>query len=251
MIGAVDVEGSVAISAEALKARLVLAAGRPFYRPQLAVDRDSLQREYRNEGYQNVSVDSQLAFADGQKAVTITWTIREGDRITIDRILINGNHRVSAALILREMSIQPGSPMSDEAIIDSQRRLAALGLFRRVRITELPRSGSLVRDVLVDLEEADITTVDFGGGLEVGRIAERQDDGSVDDVLDFGPRGFFAISRRNLWGKNRSVTLFGRVTHALWPEVLKEPINPNGRRMALRYWMQQARHQWRAYAQAF
>ena len=32
------------------------------------------------------------------------------------------------------------------------------------------------------------------------------------DQLDIGPRGFFAISRRNLWGKNRSVTLFGRVT---------------------------------------
>ena len=228
MIGAVDVEGSVAISAEALTARLVLAAGRPFYRPQLAVDRDSLQREYRNEGYQNVSVDSQLAFADGQKAVTITWTIREGDRITIDRILINGNNRVSAALILREMSIQPGSPMSDEAIIDSQRRLAALGLFRRVRITELPRSGSLVRDVLVDLEEADITTVDFGGGLEVGRSAERQDDGSVDDVLDFGPRGFFAISRRNLWGKNRSMTLFGRVTLRQDRENTSEPGETSG-----------------------
>ena len=40
-------------------------------------------------------------------------------------------------------------------MIESQRRLAALGLFRRVRITELPRTGSLTRDVLVDLEEAD------------------------------------------------------------------------------------------------
>ena len=45
--------------------------------------------------------------------------------------------------------------MSDDAMIESQRRLAALGLFRRVRITELPRTGSLTRDVLVDLEEAD------------------------------------------------------------------------------------------------
>ena len=39
-------------------------------------------------------------------------------------------------------------------MIESQRRLAELGLFRRVRITELPRTGSLTRDVLVDLEEA-------------------------------------------------------------------------------------------------
>jgi outer membrane protein insertion porin family len=211
-ITGVTVDGSSAISADALKARLVLATGRPFYRPQLTVDRDSLERAYRNEGYQNVSVNSQLAFGDNQRSVAMTWTIREGDRVTIDRILINGNDRVSADLIRREMTIQPGSPLSDEAIIDSQRRLAALGLFRRVRISELPRSGSLTRDVLVDLEEADTTTIDYGGGVEVGRIAEEDDTGTVNEVLDFGPRGFFAISRRNLWGKNRSVTLFGRVT---------------------------------------
>ena len=98
-------------------------------------------------------------------------------------------------------------------MLESQRRLAALGLFRRVRISELPRTGSLARDVLVEIEEAAATTIDYGGGVEVGRIAESADDGSgAIDQLDIGPRGFFAISRRNLWGKNRSVTLFGRVT---------------------------------------
>ena len=56
-------------------------------------------------------------------------------------------------------------------MLESQRRLAALGLFRRVRITELPRTGSLARDVLVELEEAATTTIDYGGGVEVGRIA--------------------------------------------------------------------------------
>jgi hypothetical protein len=98
-------------------------------------------------------------------------------------------------------------------MIESQRNLAALGLFRRVRIAELARTGSLARDVLVDVEEADATTVDYGGGVEVGRIAGAAEDGSgAIDQLDVSPRGFFAISRRNLWGKNRSVTLFGRVT---------------------------------------
>ena len=72
-------------------------------------------------------------------------------------------------------------------MIESQRRLAALGLFRRVRITELPRTGSLARDVLVDLEEADTTTIDYGGGLEVSGIGGRADDGSgAADKIDVG-----------------------------------------------------------------
>jgi len=212
-ISSVEVAGTAAIAADVLKAQLALVPGRPFYRPQLAVDRDAVERTYRNQGFQSVSVISQLAFADDRRAVAITWTIREGDQVTVDRVLINGNSRISTELIRRELTIHPGSPMSDDAMIESQRRLASLGLFRRVRIVELPRSGSLTRDVLVDLEEADTTTIDYGGGLEVGGIGEQAaDGGGAVDAIDIGPRGFFAISRRNLWGKNRSVTLFGRVT---------------------------------------
>ena len=99
LVSTVEVAGTKAMPAETLKAQLALAAGRPFYRPQLAVDRDAIDRAYRNQGFQSVSVISQLAFADDQRQVAITWTVREGDQITIDRILINGNARVSTALI--------------------------------------------------------------------------------------------------------------------------------------------------------
>ena len=213
VVTAVGFEGNTAVPSIALLAGMGLQGGKPFYRPQLTVDRDALVRAYRNQGFQSVSVISQLTFAPDQQYVALTWTIREGDQITVDRILVNGNARISTALIRRELTIRPGDPTSDDAMIESQQRLAALGLFRRVRISELPRTGSLTRDVLVDLEEADTTTIDYGGGLEVSGIGGRADDGSgATDKMDVGPRGFFSISRRNLWGKNRSVTLFGRVT---------------------------------------
>jgi outer membrane protein insertion porin family len=213
LVTAIEVQGSQALAADRVRPALALAAGRPFYRPQLAADRATIERIYRNQGYQSVSVISQLAFADNQQQVAITWMIREGEQLTVDRVLISGNSRISTELIERELTIRSGSPLSEDAMIESQRRLAELGLFRRVRITDLPRSGSLTRDVLVDLEEAATTTVDYGGGLEVGRILEDDaEDGQTEENLDVGYRGFFGISRRNLWGKNRSVTLFGRVT---------------------------------------
>ena len=213
IVSGVEVEGTTAVAAGELRAMMALQGGRPFYRPQLALDRDSIERAYRNRGFQSVSVISQLAFAADQQLVAVTWTVREGEQITVDRVLITGHSRISTQLIRRELTIRPGEPMSDEALIESQRRLAALGLFRRVRITELPRTGSLSRDVLVDLEETETTTIDYGGGVEVGFVGGTADDGSgAVDKIDVGPRGFFSISRRNLWGKNRSVTLFGRVT---------------------------------------
>ena len=213
VISGVAFEGNTAIASPALQAQMALQAGKPFYRPQMSVDRDAIERAYRSQGFKSVSVNSQLAFTTDQQQVALTWMIREGDQIKIDHVLISGNSRISTGLIRRELTIHPGDPLSDDAMIESQRNLAALGLFRRVRISELPRTGSLARDVLVELEEAATTTIDYGGGVEVGRIAGAAEDGSgAIDQLDIGPRGFFAISRRNLWGKNRSVTLFGRVT---------------------------------------
>jgi len=213
IVSGVTFDGNTAIAATALQEHMALQGGKPFYRQQLSVDRDAIERAYRNQGFQNVSVISQLSFANDQQQVGLAWTIREGDQVKIDHVLITGNSRVSTNLIRRELTFHSGDPMSDEAMLESQRRLAALGLFRRVRISELPRTGSLARDVLIEIEEAAATTIDYGGGVEVGRIAaSAEDGGGAIDQLDIGPRGFFAISRRNLWGKNRSVTLFGRVT---------------------------------------
>jgi outer membrane protein insertion porin family len=226
ILSGVSFEGNTAIPSAELLAQMALEGGKPFYRPQLSVDREALERAYRGQGFQNVSVISQLAFAREQELVALTWTIREGDQITVDRVLINGNNRISTALIRRELTIRPGEPMSDDAMLESQRRLAALGLFRRVRITELPRTGSLKRDVLVDVEESATTTIDYGGGFEVGRIAATDEEGGgATDQLDIGPRGFFVISRRNLWGKNRSITLFGRVTVRREAEDPEDPEN--------------------------
>lgn len=213
IVSGVEFAGNTAIPTSTLMGLMALQGGKPFYRPQLSIDRDTIERAFRNQGFQGVSVISQLAFATDQQLVALTWTIREGEQVKVDRVLINGNSRISTELIERELTVRSGNPMSDDAMIESQRRLASLGLFRRVRISELPRTGSLTRDVLVDLEEAETTTVDYGGGLEVNGIGARDAaDGGATDRLDVGPRGFFSISRRNLWGKNRSVTLFGRVT---------------------------------------
>jgi outer membrane protein assembly complex protein YaeT len=212
-VSAVRIEGATNFGEDRVRATLALVASRPFYRQQLNADRDSIEAAYRAQGFQSVSAVPQVVFAEGSGDVSITWIVREGPQIHVDEILITGNLRTNAALIRREMTLNPGSPLSDDALVENQRRIAALGLFRRVRLRELPRAGEATRDILVEVEEADPTTITVGGGLEVGKRYRPGDPGEVaSDRLEIAPRGFFDISRRNLWGKNRSVTLFGRVT---------------------------------------
>jgi outer membrane protein assembly factor BamA len=212
VVASVAVQGASAIAETEVRAALGLTPGRPFYRPQLAADRETVERLYRGRGYQDATAVPRLTFGDDERQVMVTWVLREGPQVTVDHVLVSGNTRTSTDLIRREITLQRGSPLSNDAIVESQRRLAALGLFRRVRITELPRSGEDARDVLVEVDEADTTSVAVGGGLEVGGIyRQAAGGGPAQERLDFAPRAFADVSRRNLWGKNRSVTLFGRV----------------------------------------
>ncbi len=134
--------------------------------------------------------------------------MREGPQTRVDHVLVSGTERVSPDLVRRELNLERGSPLGYDALLEGQQRLSALGLFRRVRITEAPHgSNEINRDVLVEVEEAPATSASYGGGLEMGQQPRLGDDGVVTDRFYAAPRGFFEVTRRNLWGKNRSLSL--------------------------------------------
>jgi outer membrane protein insertion porin family len=143
----------------------------------------------------------------------VLFTVREGQRVSVDHVLIVGNQRTRTATIERELQFRAGEPLGLEQVNESQRRLAALGLFRRVRINELAHGDESKRDVLVSVEEAPATTVGFGGGVEAGELLLTDEETKIaSQHLEVAPRAFFEIGRRNLFGKNRSVNLFTRVS---------------------------------------
>ena len=208
VVAAVGFEGATAIAAAELTSGLGLTAGKPYYRPQQALDRAFIERSYRNLGFQRAAVDvRETPSADGT-AVAITYLVREGPQTRVDHVLVSGTERISPDLVRRELNLQRGSPLGYDALLESQQRLSALGLFRRVRITEAPHgSDEINRDVLVEVEEAPATSASYGGGVEMGQQPRQGDDGVVTDRFYVAPRGFFEVTRRNLWGKNRSLSL--------------------------------------------
>ncbi|MGH9203153.1 MAG: BamA/TamA family outer membrane protein, partial [Vicinamibacterales bacterium] len=64
----------------------------------------------------------------------------------------------------------------------------------------------------VRVEEARATSIGGGGGVEGGLRLRTGDQGQAEERFELAPRGFFEIGRRNLWGKNRAVNLFSRVS---------------------------------------
>lgn len=213
IVGSVRVEGGPEPTDVDLRQAVGLQPGQPFSQAQLAVDRDGIQLRLANLGYQSATVVTSPGLsADGTQA-EVLFTIRAGPRIFVDHVLIAGNDRTRTATIVRELQFKAGEPLGLENLNESQRRLASLGLFRRVRITELGHGDDTRRDVLVTVEEAPVATVGYGGGLEAGeQLRTDEATGVATARLEFAPRAFFEVGRRNLFGKNRSINLFTRIS---------------------------------------
>lgn len=213
-VAGVTFRGNAKIDSRVLAEGLGLQPGQPFYQPQLSTDLDTVVLKYLNRGYQTAAANADVTYSDDRSHANVAIVVQEGQQVFVDHILIVGNSRTRPETILRELTVKSGQPLGLEDVIESQRRLSALGLFRRVRITELRHAGSETeRDLLVSVEEAALTTIGYGVGVEGGKFLRRvEGEEGAREVFEAAPRGFFEIGRRNLWGKNRSVNLFTRVS---------------------------------------
>ncbi|OFW07248.1 MAG: hypothetical protein A3H96_17145 [Acidobacteria bacterium RIFCSPLOWO2_02_FULL_67_36] len=212
VVGNITFEGNAGIPEPQLRAKLSVISGAPYYEPDIAADRDTLLLEYRNAGFASADVTIVPVPNDDRTRADLKFQVSEGPRTFVDHILIVGNTKTDPRIIRRELLIRTGQPLGLEDVVESQQRLSQLGLFRRVRITEVPQSPLGQRDVLVTVEEAAATTLSYGGGLEIQRRQRAGADGQVEDNYDFAPRGFFDVGRRNIGGRNRSVNLYTRAS---------------------------------------
>jgi outer membrane protein insertion porin family len=212
-IGSIEIEGERAISDAELREGLQVKPGQAFYQPQLATDRDGIVLKYLNRGFRSAEVDVRVHLSPDRTRADVHYVVHEGAQVFVDHVLIVGNEKTSAETVRREIAVKPGDPLGYEAMAETQRRVSALGLFRRVRVTEADHGVPGRRDVIVTIEEAPATTIGYGGGVEVGRrLVRTSADAVPSERFEFAPRGFFEIGRRNLFGRNRSVNLFTRIS---------------------------------------
>jgi outer membrane protein assembly complex protein YaeT len=224
-IGRITTTGAKALGEAEIRRVLQLQSGAAFYEPALSAARDSVQLEYLNLGYASAQVTVVPTISEDRTRVDVAIDIVEGPQTLVDHVIVVGNRRTSEDVIRRELLLRPGAPLGLRDLLDSRRRLSALGLFRRIEIREVQHGPPTRRDVLVTVEEAPATSIGYGGGLELTRRLRGTD--TAEERIELAPRGFFDIGRRNLWGKNRSVNLFMRAS--LRPEDAPDDPERDGR----------------------
>jgi len=212
-VSRVAFEGVRSLDETALRSALTIAAGQPFSSAAVVASREAVLRRYLDEGYRQAQIEARLEADQAAGAIALTFAVVEGRQTIVDRILVVGNVRTSEDTIRRELRIVSGQPFGLSRVFESQRRLTALGLFRSVRIADVGQANVAAHDVVVTVEEAPVSTIGYGAGLQGGqRLRTVSETGAVAEDFELAARGFFEAGRRNLWGKNRTLGLFLRAS---------------------------------------
>ena len=135
----------------------------------LEVDRsvEELEQAYQLMGYVDARVNQTEIRVGEEPEVDMMLGINEGAPVTAGLVKIQGNFLTQDKVIRRLVRIEPGRPLDGREINLAKLRLNNTQLFGDVRVTiQRPESDDLqTRDVLVEVQERNTGSFNFGVGL--------------------------------------------------------------------------------------
>jgi outer membrane protein insertion porin family len=209
-IAAVELRGNKIYTDERLRDELRTVTGAPYSRSQARADGERMIALYARNGYLNAQMDYSLVElprkGDEEQVRLIYSLTNEGDKVFINRIVINGvtgtakTQSTKRRAIMRVIPIAEDDVLRSDRIADSERELYLTDAYRQVIIRTEPAgetaSGYKRRDVIIDVEEKKPRVMDYGGGFST----------------DTGPLGLLELSNVNFMNKLRQAAMRLRVS---------------------------------------
>ncbi len=211
----VRIEGSYTLPQEQLP-EIQTAEGQGFDESSLADDRDTILGKYFDNGFPNATVDVAyvpVASTPNLPLVGVTFTIHEGEQFFVDHVFLDGLHYTRAGVARREMRVYPGAPLSQQDMLESQRQLYDLGLFKQVDTAiQNPEGTESRKNVLVTAREAERYTFDYGVGFEFQTGQPSFGTNQPLGKTGVSPRVSFGVSRINVGGRHQTLSLKGNAS---------------------------------------
>jgi outer membrane protein insertion porin family len=178
-----------------------------FDRPAFDQGLNQAEAMYRNSGYLYARINQLVErlppeSPGGAPRVNVAWEISEGQPAYITRILIAGNTFTHEEVIRSQILVIPGDVYSEEMLIESYRRISALGFFESPlpfpRIEPDEATGDV--QITFEVREKQTGSINFGTALGGGS----------------GLAGFLGYDQPNLFGQAKAGHLrweFGRFSN--------------------------------------
>jgi len=194
IVRAVGIESPVPLPKGTSLPTFRLQEGEPYRIRDLVRDRAELVAAYRAAGYLSAEVTHLANFSADKTEASVRLKVNPGPQSRIDRIVIAGLEATREEVVRRELQVKEGEPLAPPKVLESQRRLGALGVFQKVNISEMDPESVDHRSLVVTVEEAPQAAVAYSIGA------------SETDLV----RGSVEVTRRNLFGMDRTLSTFAR-----------------------------------------
>ncbi len=150
---------------EDLRDRLPLVEGGIFTEADVQASRDSLEAIHKNRGYAFARVLMEYRIRKDERRAQVVYSVASGDVYYIGDTEIRGYDEGDDELLVRQLKFRRGDRYDRQDILDSQRRIYELALFRQVEISPQLESvrGDTV-DVRVTVTPAPTHLVRLGIG---------------------------------------------------------------------------------------
>ena len=134
-------------------AKLSSIAGQPFSEFNVAVDRDTILAQYSEKGFPQATFEWSSDPAAEPHHVRLRYVIHEGSQQFVRQVVVTGNRMTRTKLIDRNITLNPGDPLSPSEMTAIQRRLYNLGVFNRVTISTQNGNPAFLSEIRKTLEQ--------------------------------------------------------------------------------------------------
>ncbi len=188
--GNIDVAAGLrGLDAKTLRALIEFKKGDQYDNTKVDDAIDKITDAVGNLGYAFVEVRPRVNRNRKDKIVNLTFDVREGPRVFVERIDISGNIRTIDKVIRREFQVVEGDAFNAAKLRRSRQRIRDLNFFDKVEIERLPGTSTDKTIVKVEVEEKSTGSLSFGVGYST----------------DNGPLFDLGINESNLLGKGQKL----------------------------------------------
>ena len=190
--GKIDVISAIKdVPATQLKPLVTVHQGDWYNADQVDKTISALTDALGNRGYAFIEIDPRVKRDPQTHTIDVTFDVKEGPRVYVERIDITGNVRTLDKVIRREFRLVEGDAFNTSRLQRSEQRIKNLGFFKKVDITTNPGSAPDKTVIGVNVEEQSTGEFSVGVGFS-----------TTDGVL-----GDISIRERNLLGTGQDLRI--------------------------------------------
>ncbi|UCF69125.1 MAG: outer membrane protein assembly factor BamA, partial [Acidobacteriota bacterium] len=153
-VARIVLSGNAAFEEELLRSLVNISAGDRFDDLALREAEAAWRSFYDTRGYPNARVRTRAEIDAENKSVDIGIEIVEGQHLIVDEVGIEHEGLTKQAVIRREIDLEAGDPLSEQAVARSRQALYGTGVFRSVGVSREPTGAEGGRRVAFELTEA-------------------------------------------------------------------------------------------------